>query len=139
MTESPQHIKGKNRLASIMRVQPNIRNVQVEYKTGVFVPTTLGPREYIADVYCEQVISPPPYDKKYPSLLLKRILEVDGPKGHDGIIAHRKNLYRDALLKQHGFTTTRYQTRWLVGRKKITDEQILLELFHSQRKGSGVE
>lgn len=56
MTESPQHLRGKHRLADLLRTLPNIWNVFIEYPTGIYVPSTLGPRQFIADVYAEHIV-----------------------------------------------------------------------------------
>lgn len=124
MTEYPAHIKGKTRMFNLLKAQPDYQNVKLEKPTGIFVPTTLGPKEYTADVYAEKIIT------NNDTVTIQKIaIEIDG-KHH----SKAKDSRRDAILLEHGIRTVRFPTPWVHGRKKLDDETLLAQIVWSLKQ-----
>ena len=75
----------------------------------------LGERTYIADVQAEKE------GRIY-------IFEVDGKKGHSSRWNLAKDKARDRAMLAIGRRTIRISTRWLVGKGKLSDREILKEI-----------
>lgn len=93
------------------------------------VETSLGVREYVADVYAEhglEIYFNVGYCQPISIeniTLVKLCLEVDG-RHHS---KKSKDDYRDAKLKAAGITTVRFRMSDLVGRKALKDNEPFLQ------------
>jgi len=114
MVEYPQHLNGKKRLGEILETA-GYYNISYEVQQPKTVLELLGERTYIADVQAEKE------GRIY-------IFEVDGKKGHTSRWNLAKDKARDRAMFAIGRWTIRIPTRWLVGKGKLSDREILEEI-----------
>jgi very-short-patch-repair endonuclease len=123
MTEGEQHLKKKEKVAHILEQSGNFQNVKMEKPTGVMVETSLGMREYTADIYGEaQILTTN-------GLVIQKIaIEIDG-KSHHSQIAVRKDKLRTQKLLEAGIRTVRLPVRYLLaGKHALSDADLLTEI-----------
>ena len=106
-------------------------NVRLEHRTGVYVATTQGPKEFVADVYFESLklleMHSHPLAYFGEGVTRKCILEIDG-KHH----TKRKNDYRDKVLAEAGIKTVRLPLAWFK-RGETTDADLIAHIEYSLR------
>lgn len=104
---------------TMLNSNPEYQNVEMEKDTGIYAPTSLGPRSYIADVYAEKIIN----NADGTITIQKLAIEIDG-KYHKS----SKDKLRDQRLRENGILTVRFPTSWVYGRKKLDDETLLKQI-----------
>lgn len=128
MSESPAHIRAKERIKAVLEED----GWQVTLEKELPSITTAGQRNYIADVYAEYAFTTTRLIMAgvSPQVIHRLIVEVDGKRGHRGKIAAAKQTLRDTTFRQNGVLTVRFNTKDIIGRKAISDSDIIREVRH---------
>ena len=128
--ESDEHFRAKMRIARLLDKEgwdvwfDEMKGFAMLALSRLY-GTVYVPREYRFDIYAERFSTSPPTG------LRKVIMEIDY-KGHLTKWSKHKGDMRDEIWRNHKIITVRFPLKWIVGRKKIEDSDILKELEHSQ-------
>ncbi len=112
--ESLRHLEAKERLEEIA-VQCGFWYICSEIQLQETRIEYLGERTYTPDLLFEKD------EKMY-------IFEADGKKGHSSKRDQDKDKLRDKILGGQGFTTIRIPVKDLIGRRKLSNQDIIKEI-----------
>lgn len=138
MTESPEHLKAKKFVADTLRkhglhmeIEKKMhRIVRVSKKESGTGQAYKIPMQWTFDVYAEiPLLLVYDYALNIHDIEVNRHLdiEIDGYKGH-GRLRQRRDAVRDAHFKAEGYEVYRFPLRYFVGKKRMTEEELLKEL-----------
>lgn len=123
------HEKAKLRIGAMFA-----QSHKVEYEKALPCATEQGERNYIADIYVEvlMLVRDTIYlhrhgvHKQYE--IQRIIIEIDGKEGHSSHKDHAKMKLRDETFRAQGIKTVRLLTPWVVGRKALSDDDLMKEI-----------
>lgn len=120
-----QHQKAVRRIFKLLLAQAQFTTVAMEAR----LPFGRNGFSYVADVYatgimCERVAVIPNAVEFYRTKPMNVVIEIDGKVGHNG----KKDKVRDAACKERGVAVVRFNTLDIVGKKAISDAEILQEI-----------
>jgi hypothetical protein len=117
--ESPAHYRAKERIVKILQ-ESGYSNIQSEVKQPETMLEFLGKRSFVADVQTEKE------GRMY-------IFEVDGKRGHSTRRNISKDKGRDRSMVGIERWTIRIPTGYLVGKRKLSDREILEEIEYQTK------
>ncbi len=120
MVEQAPHLNGKERLGEILKTA-SYYDIGYEVKQPKAMLELLGEREYVADIQASKE------GRTY-------IFEIDGIKNHSTKRNIAKDKARDRAIFAIGKPTIRIPTRYLVGKGKLTDREILEEIAYQNEQ-----
>lgn len=129
MTEYPAHRKAKERIGTMFA-----QSHKVEYEKELPCATEQGERNYIADIYLEPLLvhlanhSGFEHFYRFCQEFRPFIIEIDGKEGHSSHKDHAKMKLRDATFRAQGIKTVRLATAWVVGRRALSDADLMAEI-----------
>jgi hypothetical protein len=127
--ESKQHINAKRRLFDIVEDLGMVADFEI--RTGT-TETTLGPRDYTVDLFAF-------WTHARTGVTEKIAFEVEGYKGHNSTRQRNRDKFRDQVHAEKGIKTVRIQMYDLIGRDKLDDNTISLEILYQLKNPETLE